>query len=800
VRRLALLASVLALAPAGTAQAAEVTIDAAVPQSCADRHPGGTPGVASVAWTAPAAGIVTVRLRAPAGDWDLTLFDAAGRRDTGSASFGPRERATAYRRAGEPVVAQVCRRRGPAAVARLHFDLYRTTPPARRERARIVRVPLAGPGALARLEATGLDVTHAHDAASAEVLVFGERELRRLRRLGFRYRVVVPDASADPPAERRAAPSARALPSGRTSYRTPLDYATDLKDLAEQNPGLVRPVAAGRSLEGRAIDGVEIAEGVERGDDGRPVLALFGLHHAREWPSGEMPAEFAIDLVDRYRAGDPRVTDILRRVRVLVVPVVNPDGFEVSRAAGGSWPVPDDDDTLTLGQALADQAAYKRKNCRPTVAGSDAVPCAARTYAGVDLNRNYGAYWGGAGSSAAPGAQSYRGAGPFSEPEAQAIHRLSQTRAPVTVISHHTFTDDGRWLRQPGFCLMPPSGCQASDVTPDEAGMKALGDAMAGATGWPSALAWSLGEITGATEDWNYFATGAYGYTPEQRATNFHADHAVAVVAEYDGSAPGAGGGVREALLRAAEVTADPSHHSVVGGTGRPGHVLRLVKRFATPTSQPGVTVDDGLDLRLTVPATGRFTWHVNPSTRPLAPAKEAYTLRCESPAGVVLAEREVVVDRGRSVDVGDACAAPPAPAAAPPPGASGGGVPPAGTPRRRAVRVSVRLVRAQRRSTVLRRGLLVRATCSADCTLAASVRRPASPASRARAAARLGRVLGRRTLRLRAGRARTFRVRLSAPARRYVARRRLGAVALRLQARRGAERRAVSRRVRLTR
>ena len=36
--------------------------------------------------------------------------------------------------------------------------------------------------------------------------------------------------------------------------------------------------------------------------------------------------EWAIELIRRYRDADPRVTGLLERVRVIVVPIVNPDG------------------------------------------------------------------------------------------------------------------------------------------------------------------------------------------------------------------------------------------------------------------------------------------------------------------------------------------------------------------------------------------------------------------------------------------------------------------------------------------
>ena len=49
--------------------------------------------------------------------------------------------------------------------------------------------------------------------------------------------------------------------------------------------------------------------------------------------------------------------------------------------------------------------------------------------------------------------------------------------------------------------------------------MKALGDAMGDATGWTSELGYeTLGDITGATEDWNYFAQGPTATRPRRAA------------------------------------------------------------------------------------------------------------------------------------------------------------------------------------------------------------------------------------------------------------------------------------------
>ena len=128
-------------------------------------------------------------------------------------------------------------------------------------------------------------------------------------------------------------------------------------------------------------------------------------------------------------------------------------------------------------------------------------------------------------------------------------------------------------------------------VTPDEAAMEALGDAMAAANepDWISELGYeTLCDITGATEDWNYFAQGAYGYTPEARGPNFHANYATMVVSEYLGTP------ARHRLRR------DPrrlhgrrrggrrktANHGVITGKAPAGATLRIHKGFSLPTCE----------------------------------------------------------------------------------------------------------------------------------------------------------------------------------------------------------------------
>jgi PKD repeat protein len=674
-----------ALLGAPSASGDTVNVSDPVFRDCTTALPAGTSGTAHRTWSAPDRGLLSARLRGPAdGDWDVAILSGT-RVIAASAAGGATELATAFVEAGDAVSIQACRLDGPGGSAQLELrhQPVRTDLPA--PRISLESVAIGGPADLSRLEGLGFDVTHDVDEDSVSVVLYGDGDRERLAREGFASTTLIADLVAADAAARAAEDRVEVrspLPSGRDEYRQYVDFTTEMRALAQANPSLVRSITLGTSLEGRPIEGVEIATDVLRSDDGRPVFLNLGGHHAREWPSAEFPMEFALDLVSA--ATDPghpmhtRVLALLSEVRIVTVPVVNVDGFIASRSHGTS--PADDDPTLTAPFSGSGIGAYRRKNCRPLNPTDAATPCAMRGSSGVDLNRNYGYWWGGPGSSATPTSQSYRGTGPFSEPESEAVHQFSSRIHPTVVISNHTFTEEGWWLRQPGFNApffpQGPTGepsIPVGAITPDEPALKALGDAMGdggtddptsplGATGWPSDLAWLLGDITGATEDWNYFAQGAYGYTPEARGPNFHANYAQMVVQEYLGDEFHVGEGVREAFMLAAEEAADPADHSTVSGDAPPGATLRLRKEFTSPShpNAPGApTTPEVLNTTLEVGASGEYEWHVNPSSRPdidsgpgQNPPPETWTMTCERPGQGTFGPVQVDVARGGTAGV----------------------------------------------------------------------------------------------------------------------------------------------------
>ncbi len=523
----------------------------------------------------------------------------------------------------------------------------------------------------ARLTTLGLDLTEHAGHDYVEVVLHSAEDVATLVGAGFTYDVRIADLLARQ-AERIALDEAfaaatvrSALPSGRDTYRVLDDFAAEIDALVAAAPDIAKRISIGRSVEGRDLVGIEIGEGVNEPEDGRPVFLMFGAHHAREWPSAELPMEFAHDLVQGYGT-DPRITDLLQRGRAIIVPVSNPDGYDASRTSG------DVVDLRELGGNVAVLGtpgnAYKRKNCR-LVDGQTQPAGTCVAYAspggfglGVDLNRNYGALWGGPGTSDNPVDPVYRGPAPFSEPETQAIRTLISTRQVTTLISNHTFSN----------LILRPVGVAPSTLTPDgspagfapdecftgpegaDIGMQALGERMAAQTGYTNQFGWELYDTTGTTEDYSYNATGGYGYTFEIGPDEFHPPYAD-VVAEYTGdteaarsvtpeSAPSlttetaddcagddhahdsVGGGNRAAFLEAFENAVDASTHSLITGLAPEGAVLKLQRTGVFPLWD-GSLVADTVATTMSTTATGAFAYHVNPSTRPFVQSRKAAVL-----------------------------------------------------------------------------------------------------------------------------------------------------------------------------
>lgn len=220
----------------------------------------------------------------------------------------------------------------------------------------------------------------------------------------------------------------------------------------------------------------------------KPGLLLVGGTHAREWMNPLIAIEFAAQLLNNYDPGsaDPGVQAINALVDgldVLIVPVLNPDGLTYSIHDDAGW----------------------RKNRRNSGGGCF----------GVDNNRNYEVYFGGAGSSGLPCDQTYRGAFAFSEAENRNLRWLLEQFPNVLVgVDAHSY---GRQILRPN-----PAGGSFIAAEPvsaaDEAIYSGLENTLRTAIQAVNGVAYSLGTTSnhsGPSDEYMFFAHRVFGFNTE---------------------------------------------------------------------------------------------------------------------------------------------------------------------------------------------------------------------------------------------------------------------------------------------
>src|SRR3954454_4540763 len=199
-----------------------------------------------------------------------------------------------------------------------------------------------------------------------------------------------------------------AMPDNRQVYRAYADYNADMQALATNNPSLVAyKLAPNKTIEGRDVHYVEITNNVTT-NDGKPVFYVQGAIHGNESAGAEDSMEFAIDVVNQSKA-NPKVSALLDHVRLIVLPLVNPDGYE-------------------------HKPSPRRANCNSATPLPPPLTCPTSTSQGVDMNRNYPTGWGSnIGVSFAQ-----RGSGPGSEPEVKNTMSIISTHQVVALVTMHT--------------------------------------------------------------------------------------------------------------------------------------------------------------------------------------------------------------------------------------------------------------------------------------------------------------------------------------------------------------------------
>lgn len=285
-----------------------------------------------------------------------------------------------------------------------------------------------------------------------------ETEIQQLAAAGFDYEIVVQDVVQYyrdrnmPNHNKTGVPPIAASSSNCTS--SPIDYAVPtnfslgsmagfftyaeflahLDTMVSKFPNLIsarQQIDTITTHDGNPIYWLRISDNPNI-DENEPEVLYTALHHAREPGSMSQLIFYMYYLLENYGI-DSTITNLVDNTEMYFIPMVNPDGYiyneTTSPGGGGMW----------------------RKNRKNNGDGTF----------GVDLNRNYGYFWGYDDNGSSPNTSSnvYRGTGPFSEPETQATKFMFESHNFRLTLNYHCY----------GNLFIYPWGYEYSLFTPDSA-------------------------------------------------------------------------------------------------------------------------------------------------------------------------------------------------------------------------------------------------------------------------------------------------------------------------------------------
>jgi len=269
-------------------------------------------------------------------------------------------------------------------------------------------------------------------------------------------------------------------------YDGPDGYAAFLRKVAAENPQLAKLVVVGHTGQGREILAIKLTQGARGQADGsRPAVLYSAMQHAREWVAGEVDRRLMMWYIDKWRANDTAVKNLLKDTELWFLPVANPDGYQYTFLNPG---------TRLWRKTLRDN------NGNGTIEVGD----------GVDPNRNFSEHWNydNEGSSSVQSSDTYRGPNAESEPETLAMEGLLQRIRPKFQVNFHSF---GKWL-------LYPEGWQTGTATADDPIYYALSGNLDNPAipGFNPGLSSDVLYVTnGETTDYAHLKTNTLAWTPE---------------------------------------------------------------------------------------------------------------------------------------------------------------------------------------------------------------------------------------------------------------------------------------------
>ena len=235
----------------------------------------------------------------------------------------------------------------------------------------------------------------------------------------------------------------------------------EIDNIAALAPDIVDVSVIGQTYQGRNITCIRITN--ESLAHQKAKVLVIAQHHGREQITIELALRFSLLLINGF-GSDAAITDYLNTEEVYIIPALNLDALELVVNENMSWirknMRPYDND----GDGLFDEDPEDDANGDGYISAFDVYEKHGSTldylysyFEGidddsdgvanedekglVDLNRNYGKWWGFGDSSTNPLDQTYHGSGPFSEPETATVRDFVLQHRFAMAYSLHSGTN-----------------------------------------------------------------------------------------------------------------------------------------------------------------------------------------------------------------------------------------------------------------------------------------------------------------------------------------------------------------------
>lgn len=281
----------------------------------------------------------------------------------------------------------------------------------------VVNVRIESPKQIQTLRDAGARSLACFDHSGETPMLLDDVTISLAKKLGLHIEVIETDIERhlEHFDQEREHARTRGVGGWYADYKTWQEVNDKMFTLENSAPEIASTFIVGQTHEGRDIYGMHITA---PGDTtGRQQVLFNGCQHAREWVAVMVPM-YAIENIIEGWYTDSAMQSYLETTEVIIVPIVNPDGYEFTYAVGGD--------------------RFWRKNRRNNSGSCE----------GVDLNRNWSYAWNeGDSTSNDTCSDIYVGPSVFSEPETQAMRDLINTFP--NLVAHIDFHSYSQLILEP---------------------------------------------------------------------------------------------------------------------------------------------------------------------------------------------------------------------------------------------------------------------------------------------------------------------------------------------------------------